>query len=138
RDGDSQRFECAECLHTKTRYLKNLKRRRNNPDRVQEYNVGTRPLRLRYQARWARENPEAAALKNRRSKEQQRAKDPVAYRSQIQASTNRRRAHKANNGQHDLTRHQWDAIKIAYGHACAYCHATPLRLSIDHVWPLRP
>jgi uncharacterized protein with PIN domain len=35
-----------------------------------------------------------------------------------------------------LTRYQWEAIKVAYGHRCAYCHHKMRRLTQDHVIPL--
>lgn len=36
----------------------------------------------------------------------------------------------------DLTRAQWDALKRAYGHRCAYCGCRPKSLAMDHVIPL--
>ncbi|KKL48547.1 hypothetical protein LCGC14_2324420 [marine sediment metagenome] len=35
-----------------------------------------------------------------------------------------------------LTHGQWEAIKIAYGHKCAYCGRPSQRLTQDHVIPL--
>jgi 5-methylcytosine-specific restriction endonuclease McrA len=136
RHADGLRSDCKECFYSRERYYKALDYRHANRDQVKLWNRKQRSARLRYQERWRQGNPKAASDKDRRSRQRQRAKDPIAYRAQVQASTNRRRAKKRNNGPHDFTRHEWEAIKVAYEHRCAYCGIAPEQLSIDHALPL--
>lgn len=48
----------------------------------------------------------------------------------------RRRARLASAPINDLTRKQWEAIKVAFGNRCAYCGISAKRLHVEHVIPL--
>jgi 5-methylcytosine-specific restriction endonuclease McrA len=50
--------------------------------------------------------------------------------------TRRRRALKKGAVDVSFTRREWEAIKLAFGHRCAYCGTRPARLEQDHVIPL--
>lgn len=52
------------------------------------------------------------------------------------AKTKRRNALKRGAGIATLTRSQWDALKVLYGHRCVYCGTRSMRLTQDHVIPL--
>lgn len=136
RHADGLRAECKECFYSRERYLKDQEWRRAHPERIREYNAANRHARLRYQALRPLRDPEGAAARNRRAKLAQRARDPVGFRAKIVLATHRRRSRKKGNGPNDLTHKQWETIKNAYGHCCAYCGRRMERLTIDHVLPL--
>ena len=48
----------------------------------------------------------------------------------------KRRAQLRSAPVNDLTRGQWEDIKRAYQHRCAYCQQRPTRLTQDHLTPL--
>lgn len=47
-----------------------------------------------------------------------------------------RKARVRGATQADLTRHEWAAIKAAFGYRCAYCGVRPRRLTQDHITPV--
>jgi 5-methylcytosine-specific restriction endonuclease McrA len=47
-----------------------------------------------------------------------------------------KRKHQIETSSCTLTREQWQEIKAAHGHACAYCKRLMQRLEMDHVIPL--
>ena len=78
-------------------------------------------------AAWRKANPEKA----RASSAASRAAHPETHR----IDQARRRARKKGLPA-TLTVEEWDAIKAAYQHRCAYCGKKHQRLTQDHVIPL--
>jgi 5-methylcytosine-specific restriction endonuclease McrA len=63
------------------------------------------------------------------------ATHPGEHRQHANRATNKRRALK-RQGPDPLTREEWTAIQVFFGHRCAYCGQGGLRLTQDHVIPL--
>jgi len=86
------------------------------------------------QARLAQER------ENRLNKRQWRREYETRYRrahpEKIKAKSDRRRAQRAQAPINDFTVAQWQEMKAAYGHTCAYCGRKMQRLSQDHITPL--
>jgi len=59
-----------------------------------------------------------------------------SHRDIRKASALRHHARKKGAAVSDFTCAQWEALKITYGHRCAYCGEQPERLTQDHVIPL--
>jgi 5-methylcytosine-specific restriction endonuclease McrA len=49
----------------------------------------------------------------------------------------KRRATKYNAEMKDFTAYEWEAVKMAYGHRCAYCGQKSESLEQDHITPIR-
>lgn len=90
--------------------------RRNNQDLVREFGVAYRSAnrdRLREKRlTWRAANPDT-----------------------VRAAWQRRRSRKRDLPA-TLTAEQWQAIKVAFKHRCAYCGAKNVNLTQDHVTPL--
>ena len=80
--------------------------------RDRRYSSTHRPQAVLRAREWARRNPERYLAHQRRH-----------------------RARKAA-AQGNLTAAEWESIKAAYSHACAYCRRGDVKLTQDHVLPL--
>lgn len=70
--------------------------------------------------------------RRREDARRQYAADPDARK----IGDHRRRARILKSDVNDLTAAQWREIRALYRYRCAYCHAKPKRLTMDHVIPL--
>ena len=89
------------------------KHRQARAAKKSEMSRNNRARQREYETRYRREHPE-----------------------KIKAKSDRRRAHHAQAPINDFTLAQWQEIKAAYGHTCAYCGRKMQRLSQDHITPL--
>ena len=92
---------------------------------------------------WREANPERLKAGQRAWREANRDREREmkrayreANRDAIRALNNRRKARQRNVAINDLTPQQWVAIVAAYDGRCAYCAATPERITMDHVIPI--
>lgn len=88
----------------------------------------TKPHRQEWQRRYYAENPEKIRARNRLYL--------ATYPEKNREFHQRRRARKAQAPLNDLTRHQWEEIKDAYGDRCVYCGKKSQRMTQDHITPL--
>lgn len=161
---DEKHRECTKCHQTKP--LGDYSRHRSAPNgrawqckacmypAHRQWSAENREVGRRYQAARRAADPERArAADRRRDRDKKRARD-AAYRARSRDDRNARRraaypinieAHRAwkrarrarmAGADADLTRHEWEAIKAAFGYRCAYCGVHPQRLTMDHVIPL--
>jgi 5-methylcytosine-specific restriction endonuclease McrA len=114
-------------------YHRNL--RKNNPEVMRERDrakyLKFREKRLAYQAEYRRKYPDRVNNANRNWYAKNR--DEVAPR--IDARSVTRRALKKSSGVR-ISAKVWREIKDAYGHRCAYCAASGVTMTREHVDPL--
>jgi len=88
---------------------------------------------------WAAKNAESLTHYQETHREQTKARVQAWARNfpeKNRARVKRRRAAKTEAPLNDLTAAQWEEIKNAYGHRCAYCHRKMKRLTQDHITPV--
>ena len=80
--------------------------------------------------KWYESNIEKHRAESREKGRRAYAKDPTRY-----AATLHRRRSGHDTG--DVTLEEWEGIKARYGNRCAYCLTGNVKLTMDHVVPLK-
>ena len=93
-----------------------------------KYRAANRQREIQRAQEWYAANPDRARDRRR----QYKRKNPAIF---VEANR-RRRARKSGAVLGILDAAQWAAILDYFGHACAYCNATGVKLTQDHVVPL--
>ncbi len=100
--------------------------------REQRKDSAKREKRYAATRKWAKLHAEQVAALHRSWREQ--------HREQVKAlgkiKEQKRRAARRGAPGAGIRHVDWNAIKEAYGHRCAYCAATDTKLTMDHVDPL--
>ena len=132
-------YDAAHREQRKTRYIIHLEEdkarsaawRANHPEEVKTYKAAyyySHPEEVKaYNAAWRADNRQEQ--KTYSANYRQANKDAVLV-------TNQRRQALKRRLPATLTRGEWEAIKVAYKHRCAYCGKKQKRLTQDHVIPL--
>lgn len=82
--------------------------------------------------RYYRRHPELCQQRNK----QWKTKNPEKALQIARAASKTRRARKIAAPINDFTAAQWEEMKNAFNHRCAYCHKKCERLTQDHITPL--
>jgi len=105
-----------------------------------------KPLLAATARRYRRNNPQKVKERNQKHWQANREEREAAVREWIAANRERHRLSGRIRSQRrrtlkhmlpaTLTSEQWEAIKVAYHHRCAYCGTKPEKLTQDHVIPI--
>lgn len=106
------------------RYLRN---KEQSAQRSKDYAALHQEELRHYHREYRQNNRERLAEKDKRWRE--------THREVRAMHTQKRRGQKAAAARNDLTREQWQEIKDAFDHCCAYCGRKMQRLTVDHITP---
>lgn len=106
----------------------------NDPVYREQVNARQRTNYAKRMARLIAQGPEALQRYRETSNVAQRAWTKANPEKAV-AKVERRRARKQGANRITLSAAQWEEIKIAFGHRCAYCDRKMQRLTQDHITP---
>lgn len=146
RNAYSRAYNAAHrARHRQLKRESRLRHREKHNAKSRAYYLAHKEETNKKHAQWYKEHREeqkAYHAAYHAAHHEEKAKYRATYYSQHRdiyyEARDRRRARKASSP-HCLKREQWEAIKAAYGHHCAYCGAKETKkrpLTQDHVVPL--
>lgn len=113
-----------------------------NRKRRQKYPVKREQL-IADQVKYRSENEEYIRVRQKAYYQRTKRQHAIRLREwrknnpdKLHAQLKRRRARIANSPEVTLTAGEWEFIKAAYGHCCAYCGQKPDVVTQDHIIPL--
>lgn len=85
-----------------------------------------------YHRGWVSKNRETYIPRVREQDRLRYAEDPTRHIEQARANKHRQRAQEGG-----FTTAEWDALCARYGHRCPACGARGVKLTVDHVVPIK-
>lgn len=131
RIADSQRWYKANKERVNAQYAARL---RTDPAYREQINARQRTNYAKRMARLIAQGPEALQHYREATNASQRAWTKANPEKSV-AKVERRRARKEGVNRISLSAAQWEEIKVAFNHRCAYCNRKMQRLTQDHITP---